>query len=150
MSTHACTRLPAAGKSSIPERSAYQYGVIQNLVDFSAETAGVAGDVYQVVRIPANTLVLAVLCETVLQNTGLTDNDVGDGSDPDVFIDGTSFATTGYSIVGEAGGSSAGRKWYSVEDTIDIKVNTAASGISAGQVRLTVFVAHRITPPTGQ
>lgn len=149
-STFAVTRLPAAGQAAIPERSAYQYGVIQNLVDFSVEPAGAAADVYQVLRIPANCLVLAVLCETVLQNTGLTDNDVGDGDNVDLYLDGTSFASTGAAVIGGAAGSDYGKKWYAAEDTIDIKVNTAASGISAGKVRLTAFVCQRLAAPTGQ
>ena len=90
-------------------------------------TALAAADVLQVLPVPAKALVLHVGLD--VETAGTTDLtlDVGDGADPDGYLDGVagdaagSFASVA-TVAGDPGalvGLSAG-KYYSAADTIDI------------------------------
>jgi len=110
-------------------------------------TAGV----YPVFTVPAGAYVLGVkILVTSAITAGSADIDVGDGDDPDMFIDGWDCSTGSIlagSIVmfgGASGASEAGvssGKYYSAVDTIDVDINTVAS---AGKIKLLVQLATEI------
>ena len=100
-------------------------------------TAGV----YPVIHIPAGTYVLGVqILVTSAITAGSMDIDIGDGDDPDRFIDGWAAATGALALgsvincPGAAAGVTSGR-YYAAADTIDIDINTVAG---AGKVKLLV------------
>lgn len=99
-------------------------------------TALTSADVLEVIRIPAGTQVLAVgLNVTTAEGATLT-IDVGDGTDPDGFLDGVNANTVaGYSsstvtlVEGAPNTLSPAYgfgKYYGAEDTIDVKTVNAA------------------------
>jgi hypothetical protein len=107
---------------------------------YTVAAALVLNDVIQMVKIPAG----AKIVDLTLSCTDLDTNgtpaivlDVGDGSDTDRFIDG--------STIGQAGGIArldqhGGHGYaYSAEDTIDVLVQVApATGATSGTITLTV------------
>mgnify|MGYP003131597313 CR=1 FL=1 len=110
-------------------------------------TAGV----YPVFNIPAGSYLLEVrVLVTSAITAGSADIDVGDGDDPDMFIDGwdcSAGSILAGSIVlfgGASGASEAGvssGKYYSAADTLDVDINTVAS---AGKIKLLVLLATHI------
>ena len=99
-----------------------------------------AGDVIQMIKVPAGARILDVIlaCDDVDTNgTPTIVLDVGDGGDTDRFIDG--------STVGQTGGvsrmnSAVGADYtYTADDTIDIRLDAAAATKAAGDVHLTVL-----------
>jgi hypothetical protein len=97
-------------------------------------------DIVQMVKVPAG----ATVYDVILVSTDVDTNgspavkfDVGDGSDDDYYI--------AASTVGQAGGVArsaaltAKPKTYTVDDTIDLHVDTAAATAAAGTVSLTVI-----------
>jgi hypothetical protein len=113
-------------------------------------TAGV----YSVFNVPAGAYVLGIkVLVTSVITAGSADIDVGDGDDPDMFIDGWDCSTGSVlagSIVlfgGASGASEAGvssGKYYAAADTIDVDINTVAS---AGKIKLLINMATHI--PSG-
>jgi hypothetical protein len=92
-------------------------------------TALTAGDVLEVVKIPANTLVLGVALNVTTAEGGTLTIDVGDGADPDGYLDGVNAnATAAYSLAPSAGTPTgyASGKFYTAEDTIDVVTVNAA------------------------
>tara|TARA_R100000458_G_C8010101_1_gene74533 strand:- start:12 stop:449 length:438 start_codon:yes stop_codon:yes gene_type:complete len=108
-------------------------------------TAGV----YPVFSVPAGSYVLGVkILVTSAITAGSADIDVGDGDNPDGFIDGWACAAGGAaagSIVdGVASSCTAGissGKYYSATDTIDVDINTVAT---AGKIKLLILLATEI------
>jgi len=110
-------------------------------------TAGV----YEVFQVPAGAYVLDIrVLVTSVITAGSADIDVGDGDDPDMFIDGWDCSTGsvlagtivlfgGASGASEAGVSSG--KYYSASDTIDVDINTVAT---AGKIKLLINMATSI------
>ena len=105
-------------------------------------TAGV----YPVFNVPAGAYVLGVkILVSAAITAGSMDVDVGDGADPDMFIDGWdgTAGSVALNTIIDASGSAleagvASGKYYSTADTIDIDINTVAS---AGKVKLLVLMA---------
>ena len=92
-------------------------------------TALAAGDVLEVVKIPANTLVLGVALNVTTAEGGTLTIDVGDGTDPDGYLDGVNANTAAaYSLDASAGTPTgyAGGKFYTAADTIDVVTVNAA------------------------
>ena len=103
-------------------------------------TALGAGDVLEVLRIPAKTQVLAVGLDVTTVEGGTLTIDVGDGDDPDGYLDGVNANTTaGYSssqvTISEGAPNTLSPalpwgKYYASADTIDVKtVNTADTAV---------------------
>ena len=97
-------------------------------------TALAGGDILTALHIPAKTMVLAVGLDVTTVEGGTLTIDVGDGGDPDGFLDvvnGNAAASYSTSLVlAEAApntvtGYSNG-KYYSAADTIDVKTVNAA------------------------
>jgi len=104
----------------------------------AGQTAVGAGDGVAALRIPAKTLVLHVGLDVTTAEGGTLTVDVGDGDDPDGFLDGVnantlaSYASTLLLTEGAPNittGYSEG-KYYSAADTIDlITVNAADAAV---------------------
>ena len=89
-------------------------------------TALTSGDILEVIRVPANTLVTNVALNVTTAEVGTLTVDVGDGSNDDGYIDGVNAnATAAYITVAGTDAYEQGR-FYTAADTIDVKLNNAA------------------------
>jgi len=89
-------------------------------------TALAAGDVLEVIKVPANTLVTHVALNVTTAEGGTLTVDVGDGDNPDGYLDGVNAnATAAYLTVAGTDAFEAG-KFYTAADTIDIVTVNAA------------------------
>tara|TARA_R100000995_G_C3482846_1_gene125143 strand:- start:1279 stop:1737 length:459 start_codon:yes stop_codon:yes gene_type:complete len=89
-------------------------------------TALTSSDILEVIRVPANTLVTNVALNVTTAEGGTLTIDVGDGDNPDGYIDGVNGnATAAYLTVAGTDAFEAG-KFYTAADTIDVKINNAA------------------------
>lgn len=89
-------------------------------------TALTAGDVLEVIRVPANTLVTNVALNVTTAEGGTLTIDVGDGDNPDGYLDGVNAnATAAYLTVAGTDAFEAG-KFYTAADTIDVVTVNAA------------------------
>jgi hypothetical protein len=119
--------------------------VLEVTLDFAAITAARAaagatalanGDVLEVLRIPAKSQVLAVGLDVTTAEGATCTVDVGDGTDPDGFLDGVNANTAaGYSSTSVALVEGAPNtlspaygfgKYYAAADTIDVTTVNAA------------------------
>jgi hypothetical protein len=100
----------------------------------AGNTAIGAGDVLEALSIPAKTYVIAVGIDVTTAEGGTLTLDIGDGADPDGYLDGVNGnAVAGYTsslVLTEAApntvlGLSNG-KYYAAADTIDVKTVNAA------------------------
>lgn len=105
-----------------------------------------ANDVIQMVKVPAGARVLDVILTSEDLDTNASPTtvfDVGDGDDPDRYIDGTTIGQGGGVVrIGQsvAAGATDGLFYrYTTEDTIDITVAAAGSTKAAGNVTLCVL-----------
>ena len=117
-------------------------GLMEETATYTLTAALALNDVIQMVRIPQNaTIISMTLSADDLDSNGSPAIvlDVGDGSDTDRFIDG--------STIGQAGGvepainNKAGHlHQYTSEDTIDVLVQVApATGATSGTIKLSVI-----------
>ena len=89
-------------------------------------TALTSGDILEVIRVPANTLVTNVALNVTTAEGGTLTVGVGDGSNDDGYIDGVNAnATAAYITVAGTDAYEQGR-FYTAADTIDVKLNNAA------------------------
>ena len=106
---------------------------------FEATTALALNDVIQIVDVFSGETVHDVIIKVDDLDTGSAlILDVGDGSDTDYYIDG--------STVGQAGGTdekdaNVAPKEYSADDTIDILVQVAPGGGGTGTIECWVYVS---------
>jgi len=131
--------------------------LMENVVDFSISN-GASADVATMLDVPKGIWVVCVAIEILTVEGGTLTVDVGDGVDPDGYIDGVDMdATVGdiyssvvpHSFVDTAGDTVTpaandetdfgiiGGKFYTTADTIDILINNAAD---AAVMRLTAEV----------
>ena len=121
---------------------------VEFTLDFAEATTAkgsalAAGDVFQVIDVPANTMIHGAAAEvvTAVNSTVCTlDIDIAEG---DSFIDGGDATSTGFLAVGTNGLAPFGANTVnpaSAIDTIDVKIVTAGStAIATGQVRVIAF-----------
>jgi len=106
---------------------------------FEASTALALNDVIQIVDVFSGETVHDVIIKTDDLDTGTAlVLDVGDGSDADYYIDG--------STVGQGGGTdekdaNVAPKEYSADDTIDVLVQVAPGGGGKGTIEVWVYVS---------
>lgn len=122
-------------------------GIREATYDFTA--AFVVDDIIQMIPVAIGERVidLQLIVETDLDSSTGVVLDVGDGDDPDRYIDGATvgqaggFAALGSGIVTAAAAAALNKK-YTAADTIDVKIATAASGTPAasGTIRLRAFI----------
>ena len=100
-------------------------------------TALGATDVLEVIRVPANTLVTNVALEVTTAEGGTLTIDVGDGDDPDGFLDGVN-ANTAAAYIPVAGTAAYEQgKYYTAADTIDV---TTVNAADAAVMKLTAIM----------
>lgn len=121
---------------------------VEFTLDFAEATTAkgsalAAGDVFQVIDVPANTMIHGAAAEvvTAVNSTVCTlDIDIAEG---DSFIDGGDATSTGFLAVGTNGLAPFGANTVnpaSAIDTIDVKIATAGdTAIATGQVRVIAF-----------
>lgn len=122
-------------------------GIREATYDFTA--ALVIDDIIQMIPVAAGERVinLQLIVETDLDSSTGVVLDVGDGDDPDRYIDGTTigqaggFAAYGSGVVTAAAAAALNKK-YTAADTIDVKVAVAPSGTpaAAGTIRLRAWI----------
>ena len=117
---------------------------------YTIAAAFVVNDVIQMVKIPKG----ATINEVILNTTDLDTSTgvvlaVGDGNDVDRFIKDSAIGQTGGTArLGAGIVDNAGNNYtYTADDTIDVKVTTAATGTAAttGTVGLTVIYTMQQT-----
>lgn len=105
-------------------------------------TALASGDVYEAISLTAKTLILAVGVDVTTAGTGSLTLDVGDGTDPDGYLDGVAADAAGSFQSGNNLTLTAGTpnavagtpyayglgKYYTAADTIDLKLVGYAPG----------------------
>jgi len=121
---------------------------VEFTLDFAEATTAkgsalAAGDIFQVIDVPANTMIHGAAAEvvTAVNSTVCTlDIDIAEG---DSFIDGGDATSTGFLAVGTNGLAPFGANTVnpaSAIDTIDVKIATAGdTAIATGQVRVIAF-----------
>ena len=97
-------------------------------------------DVIEMVKVPAGATILDIILHTTDLDTGGSPTitlDVGDGADPDRFMDGLIIGRTGgRAIVDQAGLLHK----YTAEDTIDVLVQAGpATGATSGSIKMVVY-----------
>ena len=128
---------PVAGNSSFKPFPDGNLGV--RYAKFTATTAIAVNDVIQMVDVFAGETVHNVKIKTTDLDTGTAlVLDVGDGSDTDYYIDG--------STIGQAGGSdeldaNVAPKTYTADDTIDVLAQVGPGGGGTGDIEIWVTVA---------
>jgi hypothetical protein len=100
-------------------------------------TALAATDVLEVIKVPAQTLVTNVVLEVTTAEGGTLTIDVGDGDDPDGYLDGVNGnATAAYIPVAGTAAFEQG-KYYTAADTIDV---TTVNAADAAVMKLTAIM----------
>lgn len=128
---------PVAGNQSFKPFPDGNLGV--RYAKFTATTAIALNDVIQMVDVFAGETVHNVVIKTGDLDTGTAlVLDVGDGSDADYYIDG--------STIGQAGGTdtldaNVAPKTYTADDTIDVLAQVAPGGGGTGDIEIWVTVS---------
>ena len=106
-------------------------------------TAFVVNDVVQMVKVAKNSTILGVYLsvDALDSSTGIV-TEVGDGSDTDRFLSALTIGRSGAAGASGALAHTGHLYTYTVEDTIDFKVATVASGTASttGKIRLSVQI----------
>ena len=120
MATYTIT---GAGTTGFPS-SGPNVRVVAEVVDFSA-TTNAAADVFEVISVPANTVVLAAGINVVTADSAGNSGTLalGDGTDADRFVAASTPAAAGQETPIFA---TTAPKMYSAADTIDLTVATGA------------------------
>jgi hypothetical protein len=120
----------AAALSGLCPDMAMAGNVLNRLGVYTATEALLVGDVIQMVPVPKNAMILDIK-GTVAGAAASTEIDVGDGDNPDHFIDGFTTGTgDGFIFNWVEDGDYAGMyRKYTTNDTIDI---TLKSALAAG------------------
>tara|TARA_Y100000114_G_C11759438_1_gene328714 strand:+ start:2235 stop:2678 length:444 start_codon:yes stop_codon:yes gene_type:complete len=109
-----------------PQTDAMPGGIMAAMIDCSVQNLA-SSDVWQAITVPAGSIVVAVGAVILTAEGGTLTIDVGDGDDPDGYLDGSNgnTASASYSSINGTTGYSGGR-YYAAEDTIDVLANNAA------------------------
>lgn len=125
---------PTAGK--IPYAGINKLYVVKNTLDLTG-VIPVANDVYQMLPIPANTLVLGVMVKWLTAAVGTSGTiDVGDGSGTDSWDAAVSTKTTINTYTSSTNGTDAYAanpgKVYATADSIDVLIKAVHADTTAG------------------
>lgn len=129
-----------AAQANIPA-TMHLTGSVTRVVEFTCTVAASAGDVYQMLRVPAGAVVTRVAVANSASAGVITAN-IGDGNDTSAYgasvvLSGSVASTTTMPYRG------LGRS-YSVEDTIDIVA--AAISAPAAETKLKLLVEYTLQP----
>lgn len=102
-----------------------------------------AADVFQVMTIPAGTIIYSAGLEvTTVGNATAATFDLGYGGSVDVFADGVDIITaTGYGANGTNGKTITSAARFTAADTLDIVLATLTGTLSTGKVRVYVVAS---------
>lgn len=132
------TLTATAASSSTPARFNVT-GEIVRIVDYTMNPALSAGDVIQMVRVPAGAVVAGVrfaMIEAPTVHTGVVTVNVGDGNDTSAYAAGVVLSGSAVALT-SLPSRGLGRS-YSAEDTIDIQVTAVSAAGASGGLRLIV------------
>ena len=109
-----------------PQTDAMPGGIMAAMIDTAVQNLA-ADDIWQAMTVPAGSIVVAVGAVILTAEGGTLTIDVGDGDDVDGYLDGSNGNSAGasYSSINGTTAYSGGR-YYSAEDTIDVKAINAA------------------------
>ena len=110
-------------------------GAVTRTVQRSVAVALSAGDVYQMLKVPAGAVVSDVTFVVDLFGGGNATVTIGDGNDADRYFASLSTGASGVTRMSLPAGFGYS---YSAEDTIDITFSTVTSATAVGVVRLAV------------
>lgn len=137
--------------SGQPARAATP-GVFHDIATYTIPATGdgsAANDIIQMIPVEKGTRVvgMTLTCEDVdTDGSPTVEFDVGDGDDVDRFIDGSTIGRTGGVATLGSGVAAAAADGvfytYTADDTIDIKVVTAATAKAAGVITLCVLLSR--------
>ena len=120
------------GSATAPGYVADSVTRVQNTLDFTATPAAIS-DIYQVIGVPSNTIVLAVGYDVITTNTASSTFEIGDGSHGSRFATNCATATKGGVL------ASGTAYLYAADDTIDVQ---AIAALANGKVLVwAVFAA---------
>jgi hypothetical protein len=116
---------------------------IAKLISAGAFTSAASGDIFEVLEIPAGTLVVAAGAQvlTAFNSSAAADIDFAAGDD---IVDGQLLTSTGY-LSGGSNGTTIGTsspnyvQFVTTTDTIDVKL-TAGTTVTAGKLRIFAVV----------
>ena len=132
------TLTASAAQSTVPAKAIHR-GTVERVVSYTCNPALSAGDVIQMLRVPAGATILSLRFWTDLFGGGnATITGIGDGNSATRFMGSASTSNSlaaSLFITPQAQGYS-----YSVEDTIDITIGTVTSASAVGT--LSIFVAY--------
>ena len=109
--------------------------------DLKAGTDFVQNDIIELIQIPIDTHVLAIIVKVTTASDTASDCDFGDGATVDGYLDGlnlTSTGTTGSFLTETFSLALGGGKIYTAADTIDLKF-IGASAVDDGIFEITVI-----------
>ena len=105
-------------------------------------TALAAGDIMEVISIPADSYVMAVGAVTETVQGAASTFHIGDGSDADGYVaSGNANALGGYASNGALLIANNAGKYYSAADTIDITIGASGAALTAAKIKVWAIVA---------
>lgn len=120
-------------------------GIESVFATYTITAAFVINDVIQMVKVPKGATVLELVFHTtdLDTSTGIV-LQIGDGDDVDRYVKDSAIGQTGGTVRLGAGivNNSGANYTYTAEDTIDVKVTTAASGTAATSGTLSMAVIY--------
>jgi hypothetical protein len=115
-------------------------GNVTRVVQRTVAVALSAGDVYQMMKIPAGAVVTDLTFVADLFGGGNATVTIGDGNDADRYIASLSAGASGTTRMSLPAGFGYS---YSAEDTIDITFSTVTSASAVGSVKLIVTYTNQ-------
>ena len=132
------TLTATAAQANVPAKYAVN-GEIVRIVDYTMNPALSAGDVIQMVRVPAGATVASVrfaMIDVPTTHSGVITVNCGDGSDASAY--GASVVLSGTAVALTSLPSRGMGRSYSAEDTIDFVVTAVSAAGASGGLRLVV------------
>ena len=129
----------AAHNSS--EKIAYSMEAVLDIASITGYSC-TNGDIFQLLEIPANSVILSAGCEVLTAFNGTSPTiDVGTNAG-DTIIDGGDAATAGYPAKGTNGAVlGTFSALVTTADTIDVKLIAASNDVTSGKLRVWAVVA---------
>lgn len=142
------TDITVGGKTKLSAQGMGKYTVLEKLVKF-ADNDTTATDILQIFNVPKDVIVVGVAAEVITAEGATLTLDIGDGTDPDGWLDGynanaaagtvtSSFVktlmydgdTTGAAVTVVISPAYSLGKHYTAADTIDATVNNASADVA--------------------
>lgn len=131
------TYTASSAAANVPAKYAIN-GDVSRIIDFTMTTALSAGDIIQMVKVPAGAQILSCvlgMIDVPTTHSGVITVDIGDGNSASAIATGVVLSGTAVSTTMRATGFGYS---YSAEDTIDIKVTAISAAGASGGLRMTL------------